>query len=137
MAKSDFYELLGVNRKADGAAIKSAYRKLAMKYHPDRNPGDKEAENKFKQVGEAYEVLRDPEKRAAYDHYGHAAFEGGNAGGGGFGQGSGGLGDIFEQMFNMGMGGVYSGPGLGKDRSSRAPASILFPATRIRRGASC
>ena len=73
--KRDYYEVLGVEKGADDAAIKSAYRKLAKQYHPDLHPGDKEAEAKFKEVNEAYSVLSDAEKRAAYDRYGHAAFD--------------------------------------------------------------
>ena len=84
--KRDYYEVLGVERGADDATLKKAYRKLAKKYHPDMNPGDKEAEAKFKEATEAYSVLSDPEKRRTYDQYGHAAFENGGAGqGGGFG----------------------------------------------------
>ena len=83
MAKPDFYETLGVDRGADDAALKSAYRKLAMQYHPDRNPDDSVAEAKFKELSEAYGVLSDGEKRAAYDQFGHAAFESGAPGGGG------------------------------------------------------
>lgn len=104
MAKNDFYDTLGVGREADGDEIKKAYRKLAMKFHPDRNPGDAEAEQKFKEVNEAYEVLKDGEKRAAYDRFGHAAFEQGagpGPGGAGFG-GAGfasGFADIFDEMF--------------------------------------
>ena len=97
----DFYEVLGVARTADAATIKAAYRKLAMQYHPDRNPGDAEAERKFKTVGAAYEVLKDPQKRAAYDQYGHAAFQGGGPGGADFGD----LGDIFETIFGSAFGG--------------------------------
>ena len=82
--KRDYYEVLGVDKNADDAAIKKAYRQLAKKYHPDMNPGDKEAEAKFKEASEAYAVLSDPEKRRQYDQFGHAAFEGG-AGGSGFG----------------------------------------------------
>lgn len=95
MAKRDYYEILGVSRDADNGAIKKAYRKLALKYHPDRNPDDKEAEEKFKEAAEAYEVLSDQEKRARYDRYGHAGV--GAAGGGGF---SGGMTmeDIFQQF---------------------------------------
>ena len=81
MAKDDFYETLGVGRDAGGDEIKKAYRKLAMKYHPDRNPGDKGAEQGFKDVNEAYEILKDGDKRAAYDRFGHAAFEQGGPGG--------------------------------------------------------
>jgi molecular chaperone DnaJ len=110
MAKADYYETLGVDRNADAAGLKSAFRKMAMKYHPDKNPGDAEAEKKFKELGEAYEALKDPQKRAAYDRFGHAAFEngGGGFGGGGFGGGGGGAGgfaDIFEDIFGDMMGG--------------------------------
>ena len=74
MAKRDYYEVLGVDRNAEGEEIKKAYRKLALKFHPDRNPNDKSAEEKFKELGEAYEILNDPQSRAAYDRFGHAAF---------------------------------------------------------------
>ena len=83
--KRDYYEVLGVDRGADDATLKKAYRKLAKKYHPDMNPGDKEAEAKFKEATEAYGVLSDPDKRRQYDQFGHAAFEGGAGGAGGFG----------------------------------------------------
>ena len=114
MAKRDYYELLGVDRNADKDAIKKAYRKLAMKYHPDRNPGDAEAEQAFKDVSEAYEVLSDDQKRAAYDRFGHDAFEQGGFGGGGAGAagaGFGGFTDIFEEMFGDFMGGGRRGRG--------------------------
>ena len=105
MAKRDFYELLGVGKNASGEELKKAYRKLAMKHHPDRNPGDAKAEQKFKDLSEAYDVLRDEEKRAAYDRFGHAAFEQGGAGAGGFGfSGGGGFADIFDEMFGDIMG---------------------------------
>ena len=104
MSKPDYYETLGVSRDADEKALKSAFRKQAMKYHPDRNPDDAEAEARFKEVGEAYEALKDPQKRAAYDRFGHAAFE--NGGGGGAGPfGAGGMSDIFEDIFGEMMGG--------------------------------
>ena len=99
----DFYELLEVERTADGAAIKSAYRRLAMQYHPDRNAGCKENEDKFKAISAAYECLKDPQKRAAYDRYGHAAFQ---QGGGGQQHGDfGDIGDIFETIFGSAFGG--------------------------------
>jgi len=106
MAKQDFYATLGVARDASADDLKKAYRKLAMQFHPDRNPGDKQAEAKFKEVNEAYEVLKDDQKRGAYDRYGHAAFEqGGPGGGGGFDfSASGDLGGIFDQMFGDFMG---------------------------------
>src|SRR5579875_3077135 len=110
MAKNDYYATLGVSRNASVEEIKRAYRKLAMQYHPDRNPGDKSAEAKFKEINEAYDVLKDEQKRAAYDRYGHAAFEhGAGAGPAGFDFGAGGLGDIFDQMFGEFMGGTRRG----------------------------
>ena len=109
MAKQDYYELLGVARDADGETLKKAFRKLAMQFHPDRNPGDKAAEQKFKEINEAYDVLRDEEKRAAYDRFGHAAFEqsgGRGAGAGGFGfDFASGFANIFDEMFGEAMGG--------------------------------
>ena len=105
MAKADFYETLGVAKTADEKELKSAFRKLAMQYHPDKNPDSAEAERKFKEINEAYETLKDPQKRAAYDRFGHAAFEGGMGGGGGAGFGGGGFSDIFEDIFGEMMGG--------------------------------
>lgn len=110
MAKKDYYELLGVSRTATADEIKKAYRKLAMKYHPDRNPGDKVAEEKFREATEAYEALKDEQKRAAYDRFGHAAFDQ-SQGGGAHGFGGGGFdftssfADIFDEMFGGGFGG--------------------------------
>src|SRR5579871_2287377 len=102
MAKQDFYELLGVGRDSSPEDIKKAFRKLAMQYHPDRNPGDETAEHRFKELNEAYDVLKDEQKRAAYDRFGHAAFEQGARGGGDFG--AGGFADIFDEMFGEFMG---------------------------------
>src|SRR5437870_11760121 len=105
MAKRDYYQVLGVDRNAGADEIKKAYRKLAVKYHPGKNPGDKEAEEKFKELGEAYEVLCDPNKRAAYDQYGHAAFDRRS---GGFGRGGGGFHDPFEVFREVfGGGGIF------------------------------
>src|SRR5947207_7624192 len=105
MAKRDYYEVLGVVRGASDADLKAAYRKLAMKYHPDRNPGDNDCEHQFKEINEAYDVLKDAEKRAAYDRFGHAAFEHGGAGGAGHGFGAdfaSTFADIFDDLFGMG-----------------------------------
>lgn len=100
----DYYEILGVSRNADAAEIKKAYRKLAVKFHPDKNPGDPTAEDKFKELGQAYEALSDPDKRAAYDRYGHDAFSGGMGGGrGGFHDPA----DIFSQVFGGAFGGGF------------------------------
>ncbi|WP_156255730.1 molecular chaperone DnaJ [Sandarakinorhabdus oryzae] len=115
----DFYELLEVERGADEATLKSAYRRLAMKWHPDKNPGDATAEQKFKAISEAYDVLKDPQKRAAYDRFGHAAFRQGGGGGGGFGgQEFSGFADIFESVFGEFMGGGRGGRRGGPSRGS-------------------
>ncbi len=121
MAKQDYYATLGVARDAGADDLKRAYRKLAMQHHPDRNPGDKQAEATFKEINEAYDVLKDDQKRAAYDRYGHAAFEQGGGAAGGFDFGSGGIGDIFEQMFGDFMGG---GGGRRGGRGPRGGADV-------------
>ncbi len=115
--KQDYYEILGIDKNASAAEIKKAYRKMALKYHPDKNPGDSKAEDMFKKSAEAYEVLSNPDKKARYDQYGHAAFEGGGFGGGGmnmddiFSQ----FGDIFGSAFGGGFGG-FGGFGGGQRR---------------------
>jgi len=121
MAGQDYYDMLGVDRSASADDLKKAYRKLAMQHHPDRNPGDKAAEQKFKEISHAYDVLKDDQKRAAYDRYGAAAFENGGGGRGGPGGGfefnfGAGFADIFEEMFG-GMGGrrQQGGTGRGSD----------------------
>jgi molecular chaperone DnaJ len=123
--KRDYYEILGVTRTASGDEVKRAYRKLAVKFHPDKNPEDVHAEEKFKELGEAYDVLMDPDKRAAYDRFGHAAFAQGTAGRGGFHDpfdifrevfgGAGGAGGIFETFFGGGMGTDHEGRQRGSD----------------------
>ncbi len=126
--KRDYYEVLGVEKTASDEEIKKAYRKLAMKYHPDHNPGDKEAEAKFKEAGEAYAVLSDKEKRAQYDQFGHAAFDQ-TAGGYSYGGGAGGfgfdVGDIFESFFGGGFGRRSSG-GARAGADVRAGVEISF-----------
>lgn len=126
--QSDYYATLECARDADAAALKSAYRKLAMKFHPDRNPGDASAEAKFKAISEAYDCLKDPQKRAAYDRYGHAAFTQGMKGGGGGGPFGGGgrgdfadIGDIFETIF----GGAFGG-GAAQRQQNRRGADLRY-----------
>lgn len=128
MAQADLYETLGVSRDASADELKKAYRKLAVKYHPDKNPDDKVAEAKFKEISSAYDNLKDPDKRAAYDRYGHAAFQGGMGGGGGGGhdpfdmfreafggRGGGGGGGIFDEFFGGGGGQSTGGAAHGSD----------------------
>ena len=115
--KADFYETLGVQKTADEKALKVAFRKLAMQFHPDRNPGDKSCEHKFKEINEAYETLKDPQKRAAYDRFGHAAFENGNGAASGF-AGAGGFADIFEDIFGDMMGGRGRRSSGGRERGA-------------------
>jgi molecular chaperone DnaJ len=118
MTKRCYYEVLEVERTAGDAELKAAFRKLAMKWHPDRNPGDKSCESRFKEINEAYEVLKDPDKRAAYDRFGHAAFEHGGAPGaaGGFGDEASAFADIFDDLF--GMGGGRRGRAGGRERGA-------------------
>jgi molecular chaperone DnaJ len=116
MAKRDYYEVLGVQRGASDADLKAAFRKLAMQHHPDRNPGDKDCEQRFKELNEAYDVLKDADKRAAYDRFGHAAFEHGRGGGAGFGTDfASTFSDIFDDLFGMGG---RRGRGSGRERGA-------------------
>lgn len=117
MSKRDYYDVLGVSRDVDGKELKKAYRKLAMKYHPDRNPDDKDADEKFKEATEAYEILGDEQKRAAYDQYGHAGVDPNAAGGGGFGGGGANFSDIFGDVF----GDIFGGGGGGRGGSRGGP----------------
>ena len=122
MSKRDYYEVLGVERGADEKDIKKAYRRMAMKYHPDRNPGDEEAEAKFKELSEAYDVLADPSKRSAYDQFGHAGVDGqGGFGGGGAGAGHGSFSDIFGDVF----GDIFGGGG-GRRSSVQRGADLKY-----------
>jgi len=128
MAKRDYYEILGVKRSATDIEIKSSYRTLAKECHPDRNAGDKEAERRFKELNEAYEALKDPQKRAAYDQFGHAAFEGGMGGRGGPGFGpdfASSMSDIFDDLFGEFMGGRRGQAGGGRSRTGREAGADL------------
>src|SRR4051812_13198717 len=117
MSKRDYYEVLGVSRTCTEVELKGAFRKLAMQHHPDRNPGDKDCEHKFKELNEAYDVLKDGDKRAAYDRFGHAAFEQG--GGHGFGADfASTFSDIFEDLFGMGGRRGGGARGTGRERGA-------------------
>ena len=136
--KRDYYEVLGVDKNADDATIKKAYRQLAKKYHPDANPGDKEAEAKFKEAGEAYAVLSDAEKRAAYDRYGHAAFDPNSAAGrasgfGGYDFGGMDFTDIFSDLFGGGFGGFgsFGGRSYGTGATAARRGADLRAVVRI------
>ncbi len=144
MEKRDYYEVLGVSRDAEAQEIKKAYRKLAMKYHPDKNPDDPEAEERFKEIGEAYEALSDPQKRAAYDRFGHAAFGQGAGAGGGFGGadpfdffrevfggGRGGGGSIFDDFFGGGGARRSDGKQRGSDLRYDLPVNLEEVATGV------
>ncbi|MCI6553370.1 MAG: molecular chaperone DnaJ [Lachnospiraceae bacterium] len=126
--KRDYYEVLGVDKNADESAIKKAYRVLAKKYHPDMNPGDQEAEKKFKEASEAYAVLSDPEKKRQYDQYGHAAFDGGMGGAGGFDFSGADFGDIFGDIF----GDFFGGGRRGGARGSSGPMKGANIRTSVR-----
>ena len=126
--KKDYYEILGITKSADAAAIKKAYRKKAIEFHPDKNPGDAAAEENFKKAAEAYEILSDPQKKAKYDQYGHQAFENGGNGGGGFSGGHMNMDDIFSQfgdVFGSAFGGGRSGFGGGGGGPRRVKGSNL------------
>jgi molecular chaperone DnaJ len=122
VTKRDYYEVLGVQRSCDGVVLKTTFRKLAMQYHPDRNPGDATAEIKFKEVNEAYECLKDPQRRAAYDRFGHAAFENGHGGAGFTHDFASSMSDIFDDIFGDFMGrrggGNARGGGAGRERGA-------------------
>ena len=125
MSKRDYYDVLGVKRDVSAEELKKTFRKLAMKYHPDRNPDDPEAEKKFKEINEAYDVLKDEQKRAAYDRMGHAAFEGGRAGAGGFDFSSA-FSDIFDDLFSDFTGARRRGGGAGAETSAQRGADLRY-----------
>ena len=129
MSKRDYYEVLGVSKTADDSEIKKSYRKLAMKYHPDRNQGDAEAEVKFKEASEAYAVLQDKEKRSAYDQFGHAAVDGSSGqGGGGFDFSSSAFQDIFEDFFG-GDSSFFGGGGNRRRKSNNRGSDLRYDIT--------
>jgi len=136
MSGEDYYSILGIGRNADQNEIKKAYRKLAMENHPDRNPGDKEAEERFKRISEAYAILSDPQKRAEYDRYGRAGGSSAGSGFSGYGGFSGDPFDIFRQVFGGGFGDIF---GMGQRRPTKRrgedlqlPYRVLHPRTNTR-----
>ena len=134
-SKRDYYEVLGVSRDADDAALKKAYRALAKKYHPDANPGDQAAADKFKEASEAYSVLSDPEKRRQYDQFGHAAFDGAAGGAGGFGGfdfSGADMGDIFGDIFGDLFGGGRSSRSA-SNGPMRAPTCVPACVSHLKR----
>ncbi|MET0605988.1 MAG: molecular chaperone DnaJ [Beijerinckiaceae bacterium] len=134
MSKRDFYEILGVKKNSDEGALKSAFRKAAMQCHPDKNPGDKAAEQRFKELNEAYQILSDPQKRAAYDRFGHQAFEHGAGASGGFGDGfASSMSDIFEDLFGDMMGRSRRGGG-GRGRGSDLRTDVEITLEEAYRG---
>ena len=134
MAKRDYYEVLGVERSASADEIKKAYRKAALKYHPDKNPGDKEAEEKFKEAAEAYDVLSNPDKKARYDQFGHAGMNG-PAGGGTYSSGGFSMEDIFSQFGDI-FGGHFGG-GFGGFSGFGGFGGSAGGARRVNRGPTC
>ena len=142
MAEKDYYEVLGVDRSASEDEIKKAYRKLAVKYHPDKNPGDQEAEEKFKEISAAFEVLKDSDKRRKYDQFGHDAFRGGASSGGGVdpfdlfrdacgGGGGGGFGSIFEDFFGGSPAGGSAEHQRGRDLRVSVEISLAQAASAL------
>ena len=127
--KEDFYAILGIDKSASAADIKKAYRKKAIEYHPDKNPGDAKAEELFKKAAEAYEILSDPDKKAKYDQYGHAAFEGG------FGGGGMNMDDIFSQFGDI-FGSAFGGGGFGGSNQP-LPCSCAMASARARCAGAC
>ena len=129
--KKEYYDLLGVNRNSSEDEIKKAYRKLALKYHPDRNPGDKQAEEKFKEVSEAYQVLSEPQKRAQYDQFGHAAFGDGGPFAGGF-DFTAGFEDVFGDIFGEFFGGTSRRRSRARGEDLRYNLTLSFRGSRLR-----